>query len=242
MAKTEVELAQVENNNICEYCNQIGKYKKRFQSILCDRHYRQLLKYGHTIKTSFDNNEYYAVIQINNRNIFIDIEDIEKCKKYKWRIHGNKYVFTKIDGKDLYLHQFIMGTDKTVDHINHNVLDNRKSNLRIANKSKNMMNSKVSSKNTSGVKGVSFDSTRGQWASSIYKNGKIFNLGRFNNFHDAVYVRFKKEIELFQEFSTYYDIENKTYKMLYEYNNKLFCIQQLQNCSIEQFEVLLAQE
>lgn len=44
-----------------------------------------------------------------------------------------------------------------VDHINHDGLDNRKENLRIVTNSQNGMNRRLTSANTSGYKGVSFD-------------------------------------------------------------------------------------
>ena len=44
-----------------------------------------------------------------------------------------------------------------------NKVDNRKSNLRFANKSLNAMNSCLSSANTSGYKGVYFQKTSNRW-------------------------------------------------------------------------------
>ncbi|MBQ2348402.1 MAG: HNH endonuclease, partial [Clostridia bacterium] len=50
------------------------------------------------------------------------------------------------------LHRFLMNptSREEVDHINHNTLDNRKSNLRIVTTAQNQMNSVVSDRNRSG--------------------------------------------------------------------------------------------
>lgn len=225
-------------NNKCVYCDKTGKMRKRFLQKLCDRHYRQLIKYGEIIRTRYDSNEYFCMMTTNKNNIKIDIDDIELCKEHKWRICGNDgYAFTTINNKKIYLQNFIMKTQYTVDHVNRNIYDCRKTNLRIANKSKNMMNSKLSSANKSGIKGVSFDTTRNLWISSIMKDGITYNLGRFYNFHDAVKARFKKEIFLFGEFSTYYNKENGQYKLSYVYNNQDYCIEYV-NDRICQFRIM----
>jgi hypothetical protein len=63
------------------------------------------------------------------------------------------------------------------DHINGNHLDNRRCNLRIANHTQNMRNSKIRVNNTSGYKGVY--KKRNKWAARIKVNGKNIWLGVF---------------------------------------------------------------
>ena len=77
-----------------------------------------------------------------------------------------------INNKKTYLHSFLLNTDQIVDHINRDIYDCRKSNLRIVSKSENMMNSKLSTRNKSGVKGVYYDKSRGLWKSYIKKRWK----------------------------------------------------------------------
>ncbi len=66
-----------------------------------------------------------------------------------------------------------------VDHANGIVDDNRTENLRWCNRSQNQSNMKLSKRNSSGYKGVSFDKRRNKWAASIYYAGRNHHLGRF---------------------------------------------------------------
>ena len=170
----------------------------------------------------------YFIMKTNHHDVKIDKDDADRCKDYKWRMCGdNGYVFAIINNKKIYIQSFILQTETTVDHINHDIYDNRKDNLRISNKSQNMMNSILSKRNKSGVKGVHYDVSRNKWLASIYKDGKNYNIGRYQDFHQAVYARFKKEIELFGHNSIYYNHNTNSYKLEYFYNNKLFIISSL---------------
>ena len=83
----------------------------------------------------------------------IDKEDEEKIRSRHWyAMTSSKYVaqHITIDGsrKMLYLHNFVMnrltfpgkGATETVDHINRNGFDNRKSNLRVVTQSRQNVN------------------------------------------------------------------------------------------------------
>ncbi len=203
------------------YCSELGKVRRKFESILCSRHYRQLLKYGKTIPTRYDKNDIYVVIKTNRFDLKIDLEDVARCQMYKWRMCGNDYPFAKINDRKVYLQNFILGTEATVDHINHDIYDCRKENLREVNKSENMMNSKISKRNTSGVKGVSFDKRDNKWMAHIYLNGKFYNLGRYSDFNVAVKTRFSKEIELFGDKSVLHKGEG-VFKLLYSFESEQY--------------------
>ena len=88
-----------------------------------------------------------------------------------------------------------------VDHINGNVLDNRKCNLRVCTHAENMRNiTKRRKGNTSGYTGVSKCGKR--WAASIGYRGKDIYLGTFGNKEEAARARDLKAIELHGEFAS----------------------------------------
>lgn len=75
--------------------------------------------------------------------------------------------------------------DDQIDHINTDTLDNRFCNLRQATQRQNNYNQNINSKNTSGVKGVSWGKTRNLWMARTKIDGKAVNLGRFSTIEAA---------------------------------------------------------
>jgi hypothetical protein len=88
-----------------------------------------------------------------------------------------------------------------VDHINRNPLDNRKVNLRIADKSENRINSSIRSDNTSGVIGVSFLKDRNRWNANICLYHKSIYIGDFKTREDAIIARLNAEKKYFGEYA-----------------------------------------
>ena len=96
-----------------------------------------------------------------------------------------------VDGRRYYSHRlawlYIHGEwpHPLIDHKNHNRTDNRLSNLRLTNWQGNSQNMSSMSGNKSGLRGVSFDVSRGKWLAKIHVAGKTINLGRFSDKHTA---------------------------------------------------------
>ena len=194
----------------CKHCGREGVYSKG----LCYKHWKQLKEFGEfkdcNSRNKTDLNEIifyddYAEIIIydNNYNektrVLIDIEDSEKVKDFKWYIDKNEYIVSKCKKtghKGLYLHRFIMNCpeDMVVDHINHNTLDNRKSNLRICTQHENTFNKKENGND----KGVFLRGNK--WIAQISYNYKNIYLGRFDTYEEALKVRKEAEIKYFGEF------------------------------------------
>jgi hypothetical protein len=90
-----------------------------------------------------------------------------------------------------------------LDHVNGVRSDNRLINLREATRSQNLANRPLLNNNTSGVRGVSFDSASGLWTASVSINGKRKNLGLFRSKDDAINKRMNAHRERFGEFAGY---------------------------------------
>lgn len=150
--------------------------------------------------------DYYEGYCFNNEVFLIDADDYELIKPYAWHVDKNGYVITKINGEVFKQHRMIMGLSKNdsreVDHIHHNQLDNRKSELRIVNRSQNCINERISSNNKSGVKGVYFSQQNkyGYWIAQISVNNKKHYLGCFSNKKDAIKARKEAEIKYHGEY------------------------------------------
>lgn len=75
---------------------------------------------------------------------------------------------------------------KVVDHINRNILDNRKSNLRICVQAQNTYNRpKTSEKKTSKYKGVSWRKSHNKWQAIIYVDKQQIHIGYYNSEEQA---------------------------------------------------------
>jgi hypothetical protein len=140
------------------------------------------------------------VIKIKGYNVLIDDDDYELINDYKWfklKVK-NTSDFSKVyfrahygynNGKQVIvlLHRLIMGnpSNMVIDHINGDILDNRKCNLRQCKQSDNRKNSIISRNSSSGYKGVSWHRATKKWRSRITLNKKQIVLGYFNDKEEA---------------------------------------------------------
>ena len=177
----------------------------------CNRHYRQVLKYGEPRRNRFDKNDIIihnncAEIILRSRKqeeigrAIIDLKDIDLIKKYKWGCGDTKYARTTIDGKIVFLHNLLIGKNKKyeVDHIDRDRLNNKRNNLRHISRSMNGYNRKETPCKYSGVVGVR-KTKQDRWCSRIKKNGKDVYLGTYAKKEVAIKVRKLAEIKYFGE-------------------------------------------
>lgn len=100
-----------------------------------------------SVDISFDNEE--EIIKYRKRDIKIDKDNKHLLNEYTWGYNKDNYLTTKIR-----FHQFVMNfkpkldSKLSIDHINRDRLDNRKSNLRVADKSTQAMNTTKKSDDT----------------------------------------------------------------------------------------------
>lgn len=120
----------------------------------------------------------------------VDDKDFNYLNQFKWYAHFDGWNwYTRRNGRSLSgkrtsvkMHREIMDAGNLeVDHIDHNGLNNQRSNLRLASRSQNMMNRSLQSNNKSGFKGVSIHKKSGKWVARAKVEGKQHHLGLFDN-------------------------------------------------------------
>lgn len=91
------------------------------------------------------------------------------------------------------------GDPRTVDHINHNRLDNRRANLRICSMRENLRNRRGKKSSKTHYKGV--HPQQGRYRAQICYQGKQYSLGMFATAEEAAKVYDGKARELFGEYA-----------------------------------------
>lgn len=140
----------------------------------------------------------------------IDTKDLNKLKGIKFRPYFEKknnsyYAIASIKSNTnkcgwatLQLHRLIMDTPSnlTVDHINHNTLDNRKINLRNVTHAENCQNKNVQRNSKTGVRGVHKHSKNNSWIAQLEVNGKKVYLGSYKSIEEAnkAVIKGRKEL------------------------------------------------
>jgi hypothetical protein len=155
-------------------------------------------------------------ISSNKGVTLVDDPYFEELNQDKWFLNNNGYVrrVGKIqDGdlnrKSIMLHRQIMGVLRKshfkiqVDHINHNKLDNRCSNLRICSITQNQRNANLHKDSFSGYKGVRY--RRGYksrpWEARIRVNKRLLSLGAFSTKEEAAKSYNEAAVKYFGEFA-----------------------------------------
>jgi hypothetical protein len=139
----------------------------------------------------------------------VDEADYDAVRLLRWHAARHKKIFyasrsaPNSRGVRQGLHSLLMNPGKgmMVDHKNGCGLDNRRSNLRIADWFGNSRNRAPFGK-ASKFKGVSFDKIRRKWLARICANGTRTILGFFAVEEDAAAAYEKAEKQLFGEFAT----------------------------------------
>jgi hypothetical protein len=140
----------------------------------------------------------------------LDTEDIENAQRYTWTVN-NGYIAThdyENNFRKLSLHRLVTNCPdgKDVDHINHDKLDNRKSNLRICSRSENCMNKRIQNNNTHDCPGLVWRERDRVWEVYIAIDGKYKYIGGSKDKNKAIKIRKDAEKNIYGEFRLKEDI------------------------------------
>ena len=135
----------------------------------------------------------------------VDDEDYEVLTQFKW-YYKQGYAcrnLTLPTGKRCTqrMHQLVNNTRPgfLTDHINHDRLDNRRSNLRTVNSSQNMWN-RSKQKSSSKYKGVYWNTQNQRWHVQIQVDGKGIWLGYYEDEEKAGAAYRKAALHYFGEY------------------------------------------
>ncbi len=122
----------------------------------------------------------------SDRTVLVDEEDVALLSQFRWRLHSRGYASAG-KGNSVLMHRFLLGLGKgdrrQADHVNHDRLDNRRENLRIATNGQNCQNRSVI-RGESRFKGVHFHKRKGKWTAYI-KTDRQVHLGYFATEEEA---------------------------------------------------------
>ncbi len=140
----------------------------------------------------------------------VDAADYDWLSQWKWQASFRRtfYAARSITRKPLHytiqMHRLILAAPKgqLVDHINHDTLDNRRCNLRLADYQQNARNRRLSIKSTSGMPGITWNKKLSKWIAQIGIDRKERkHLGCFDSAEDA---KLAYEVAARQAFADFY--------------------------------------
>lgn len=137
----------------------------------------------------------------------IDVADVPLIgtRRYHAIVHADGRAYAArgeyVDGKrsTRLMHRDIMAIEGSVDHINGDGLDNRRSNLRECSLTQNSANRMMNRNNRLGIKGVL--AGNGRFKAQIQCNGRKYHLGSYDTPEEAAAAYRGAAIVLFGAFA-----------------------------------------
>ena len=172
------------------------------QKAIVRKYENNLIKLNVEVWRSIENYDNYVV------SSFGRVKNTKTGKVLKASDNGHGYLiidlYENAIRKSYQVHRLVANAfinnpdDKNcVDHKDNNRTNNNISNLRFATSKENNQNRKLSSRNTSGCKGVCFDKRAKKWHAQIKIDGIRVHIGYYDNLEDAKTARVNRANEAF---------------------------------------------
>lgn len=147
----------------------------------------------------------YLLTNKGNVAIFDEV-DFELVRRQQFWSENRGYpCFTSYKNwrrpKTMKLHQLLNPSWRITDHVDGDRMNNLRSNLRECTVAENNANSPARRGSTSRFKGVSMDSSRGKWISSIQVSGRTKHLGRFRDEASAAIAYDRAAIQAYGKYA-----------------------------------------
>ena len=132
----------------------------------------------------------------------------KKNNKMAGSLKPTGYIVVEVNNKNMMAHRLIWmyhygKADQFIDHIDGNKSNNKIENLRLATKSENCLNKKITTLNKTGCKGVRFRKDTGKYEARISYNKNRIILGSFDNLELADLVAKEARDKYHKEFANH---------------------------------------
>lgn len=165
---------------------------------MCSKHYNRVRKYGNPLYVSRFSN---PIEKFCNS---IQIQDTSHCWIWNAARQKDGYGILSVGGKSTLAHRFSfntfvreLGVNDQVDHVCRTRCCVNPRHLRVVTAKQNSENRSKSSPNSSGVRGVYWNSQIRKWAAKVGHLGKNYHVGTFDSLKDAETAVIAKRVEFF---------------------------------------------
>lgn len=193
----------------CTYCEKESVYRFKGKIPCCLTHYHRLYNYGdphYKRKTNeYKTADNVTYLKTSKGIVFkIDTEEHDKIKGGRWTTNASGYLVARKNNRLYRLHRVIMNVqdnpDVVVDHIDGNLKNNLKSNLRVTTQKYNSRNTSYHHNAEVKYPGIRKRES-GNYQARIYVDGKEITLGTYETKEEAIKVRIKAEKKYFGEYA-----------------------------------------
>jgi hypothetical protein len=136
--------------------------------------------------------------------VLVDADDLPRLFSHRrdakwraWHRHRGRGYRISMGSKLLWRVLLNAPQDWEVDHINHNTLDNRRSNLRLVTRRENAQNLSATARSRSGIRNVTWRADMRAWVVQISTNGQNHYLGHYDTLDEAIAIAEQARAALF---------------------------------------------